>query len=90
MTKSLFTILFLISASVSAQNMDIKNVRIDGDFKLPNIIAPLDFGDNLRYKTNASEYLPIKDYAFTEHVRMVLTQKEENNIKKVSKSAKTM
>ena len=38
------------------------------------------------YKTNASEYLPIKDDIFTEHVRIELTQKEEKKIKKVFNS----
>jgi len=86
MIKSLFAILFLITTGITAQEVDIKNTFIDGNFQLPNSIAPLDYEDFLIYKTNASEYIPLKDKGFNEHVKVDLLKTEERKVASLFKS----
>jgi len=90
MKKLLLVLLFLIGTTGSSQELDIKKVRIDGNFDLPNSIEPLDYEDFLIFKTNASGYLPVKDDVFQEHIRANLTQDEEQKVRKIfdSKSKK--
>ena len=76
-----FAVVLLMVFSAKAQNTDVKNTRIDGEFKLPNVIAPLDYSDDEIYRTNASEYLPVKDVKFKEQVRKNLTPDEEKELK---------
>jgi hypothetical protein len=83
MKKLLFAFLLLVATLGSSQEMDIKKVRIAGNFDLPNSIEPLDYEDFLIFKTNASEYLPVKDDVFQEHIRFNLTQDEEQKIRKI-------
>lgn len=78
--KSLFAVLIFVSLDVTAQQIDIKSTIIDGAYKLPNFAAPLDYSDDLIFKTNASAYLPVKDQATTEHVRGNVTQEELEKI----------
>ena len=81
--KNTFLIIFLTFACYSfAQVTDIKTVKIDGEFKLPNVIAPLDYSDDEIYATNASRYLPVKDSVFFEQVRKGLSPKEEKQMEK--------
>lgn len=89
--KSLFAVLMLFSIGVTAQQIDIKNTFIDGDYKLPNLAAPLDYSDDVIFKTNASAYLPVKDEAYTEHVRNSYSQFEEQKITAIfSSNAKNL
>lgn len=81
MKKLLLAVLLLTSTIGSSQKMDIKKVRIDGNFSLPSSIEPLDYGDFIKFKTMASEYIPIKDDTFIEHVRSGLSSNEEKRIK---------
>lgn len=81
--KLYFTVLMLFSLSGIAQEVDIKNTLIDGEYKIPNLIAPLDYSDHLIYKTNASEYLPVKDLALPEHVRSSLSSSEEKAVNQI-------
>lgn len=84
--KSLFAVLMLLSLGVTAQKIDIKNTLIEGEYKLPNLAAPLDYSDDVIFKTNASAYIPVKDQAIPEHVRNTLTQQEEQKVSAVFSS----
>ena len=75
--RSIFTIIIILCIKISAQPVDIKNSLIDGKFKLPNTVPALNYEDNLIFKTNSSEYIPIKDEPFIEHVRSSLTINEQ-------------
>ena len=86
--KSFFAIIFFASIIISAQHVDIKNTFIDGEYKLPNLVPALDYEDNLIYASNASEYIPVKDESFIEHVRNNLTSDEQQQIQR-SFSAKS-
>lgn len=81
--KSLFAALMLLSFNLTAQKIDIKNTLIDGEYKLPNLAAPLDYSDDIIFKTNASTYLPVKDVARAEHIRTSLIPTEEKKIANV-------
>ena len=76
-------VLIAASALLNAQNVDIKNTRIDGEFKLPNVIAPLDYSDDEIYITNASKYLPVKDDEFLEQERKSMTAMETKEVQKL-------
>jgi len=78
--KSVFAIILLATITISAQKVNIKNTFIDGEYELPNLVPALDYEDDLIYKTNASEYIPVKDEEFIEHVRSNISKKEEENI----------
>lgn len=78
--KSFLSILMVISLGVSAQQIDIKNTFIEGEYKLPNSIAPLDYSDHAIYKTNASAYLPVQDTPCTEHFRGAISPDEKKRI----------
>jgi len=54
--KLIFAIILLISGTLSAQHVDIKNTLIEGEYKLPNLLPALNYEDDLIYKTSASEY----------------------------------
>jgi len=86
MNKLLFAFLLATWIQGSAQEIDIKKTRIDGDFILPNSIAPLDYDDFIKFKTNASEYTPVKDEVFYEHVRVHLSPSEMKKIEKLFNS----
>ncbi len=80
----LFLITYFLTISfIAAQNVDIKNTLIDGEYKLPNVIAGLDYEDDQIYATNASKYIPVKDEVFVEHVRSKLSQPEKEKIEKL-------
>jgi len=79
--KVLFAVLFALFFTQSPDEVDIKNTRIEGDFKVPNTIAPLDYGDDVIYQTNATKYIPVKDAVFTEHIRVNLGTEEEQGMK---------
>lgn len=81
--KSLFVIIVFAFITTSAQQVDIKNSLIDGDYKLPNLVPALDYEDDLIYKTNASKYIPVVDEIFVEHVRGKISKKEEEEIRKI-------
>lgn len=78
--RAIFAIIIFLCINISAQPVDIKNSLISGKFKLPNTVPSLDYEDNLIYKTNASEYIPIKDEPFIEHVRSSLTMNEQQQV----------
>lgn len=78
--KSLLAIILLASIAISAQSVDMKKTFIDGDYKLPNLVPALDYEDDLIYKTNASEYIPVSDSEFVEHVRSNISQKDKEKI----------
>jgi len=78
--RYLLVLLLFMSTSSFAQQIDIKNSFIEGKYKLPNNIAPLDYEDELIYRTDASKYCPVKDEAFIEHIRTPLTKEEEKKI----------
>ncbi len=59
---------------------------VQGDFNLPNLIAPLDYEDFLEHKTNASDYIPVDDKIFIEHIRNKTTENEELRVNKVFES----
>jgi len=78
--KLLFAIILMASVTISAQQVDMKKTFIDGEYKLPNLVPALDYADDLIFKTNAIEYIPVKDAEFIEHVRGNISQKEKENI----------
>ncbi len=78
--KSLLIIILLLFLSTADKEVDIKNTLINGNYKLPNTIEPLDFDDFLLYKTSASKYIPVKDEAFPEHIRIELSQVERETV----------
>lgn len=86
--KNLIYILFTCSTFILSQTVDIRNTKINGDYKLPNILPSLTYDDDLKYYTNASQYIPIKDKPFIEHVRISLTMDEETNIKQAFQNRK--
>ena len=84
--KFIFASIFFASIIITAQQVDIKNTFIEGKFKLPNTLPALSYEDNLIYETNASQYCPVKDEIFLEHVRVNLSQKEELKINDIFSS----
>ncbi|VAX27250.1 hypothetical protein MNBD_IGNAVI01-1631, partial [hydrothermal vent metagenome] len=78
--KLLFSITLFLSISINGQQVDIKNTLIEGEFKLPNVVAPLDYEDDQIYITNATEYIPVKDEIFIEHVRGKVSSDEQQKI----------
>lgn len=83
--RLLITTLLLIGYLANAQSVDLENVRIKGEYKLPNNIAGLDYGDNQELRTDASRYIPVKDKSFIEHVRVEVEASEEERINKIFK-----
>ncbi len=81
MKKLLLAVLLLISTIGSSQKTDIKKVHVNGNFSLPSSIEPIDYEDFIKFKTMATEYIPVKDDEFIEHVRSELTSNEEKKIK---------
>ncbi len=78
------TICILLSVfTVNRDDIDIRNTRIDGEFKLPNTAAPLNYEDYLALATNASAYLPVKDGAFVEHVRAICPSAEQDALAEI-------
>ena len=86
MKKLFFTLLFLAGITLFAQKPDIKTVQINGEFKLPNLISPLDYEDELDLCTDASKYCPIGDKSFFEHLRVNLSADELKNLNKIFNS----
>jgi hypothetical protein len=96
MIKFSYIVLFLIlyyihpsaAQSVSAvdknQKSELKNLSptdlVEGDFKLPNVVPPLDYEDDQALLTNATEYIPVQDISFVEEVREGLTADEEEEV----------
>jgi len=85
--KSKFIVICLIYITVMAQHVDIKKTFIDGEYKLPNIVWSLDSEDDLEYKTNASQYCPVQDEEFVEHVRTEITGNENKEIEEFFSTA---
>ncbi|MEQ8556173.1 MAG: two-component regulator propeller domain-containing protein [Cyclobacteriaceae bacterium] len=63
-----------------SQSLDIKEVRIDGDFILPNTVPPLDYDSYFKFKTRSSEYIPVKDQSFIEHECTSISDSEQNAV----------
>ena len=53
------------------------------DYKLPNLVPALDYDDDLKFKTDASKYIPVKDMPFVEHIRVPVTDFEMENIEDI-------
>ena len=81
--KSLYIIIILFTVTITAQSIDIKKSLIEGEFNLPNTVPALDYEDNLIYKTNATDYIPLKDEPFVEHVRIPLTINEQQRFQEL-------
>ncbi len=47
-----------------------------GEYQLPNTVAPLDYEDHQVFRTNATDYIPIEDTTYSEHVRTPLGLQE--------------
>ena len=86
MNKLLITILFLSSITLFAQKIDIKTVKINGEYKLPNLISPLDYEDEVDLRTDASKYCPVGDKVFIEHVRVNLSSGELKDLDRIFSS----
>ena len=82
--KSVYIIIILFTVTITAQSIDIKKTLIEGEFNLPNTVPALDYEDNLIYKTNATDYIPIKDEPFVEHVRIPLKINEQQRFQELS------
>ncbi len=68
---------FLIAPFIiSAQTVNIKEARIDGDFILPNTVPPLDYDSYFKFKTQSKPYIPVKDLSFIEHERSAISTPE--------------
>ncbi len=70
-------LIFLVSQDARVSAQEIESSQTDSDYTLPNIIAPLDYVDYEVFKSNATEYIPVADDPFLEHVRASLTEDEE-------------
>ena len=87
--RKLLLLLFLSTGfSLLAQVENIKEVRIEGEFKLPNLIAPLDYEDEQIYRTDATSYIPVADNPFIEHVRTTASADELKRVSKIFDSGK--
>ncbi len=87
--RKLLLLLFLSTGfSLLAQVENIKEVRIEGEFKLPNLIAPLDYEDEQIYRTDATSYIPVVDSPFIEHVRTTASADEIKRVSKIFDSGK--
>ena len=73
---------FTYSIIIFGQSADIKNAKVNGNYKLPNVLPALNYDDDLKYYTNASQYIPVKDEAFIEQIRESLTNEENENLVK--------
>ena len=83
MKSALLIISLLLIQSASSNEIDIQNIRITGDYSLPNVLPPLDDEDDQQYLTNASQYCPVADELFEEHVRVEISDKDRKRIEKV-------
>jgi hypothetical protein len=54
--------------------------RIDGDFKLPNVVPALDSEDDKKLMTQATVYIPLTDTLFKEQIRMPVTAEEKREL----------
>ena len=81
--KTLVIVFFLLFVSIIAQSLEIKDNLIEGEFKLPNTVPALDYEDDIIYKTNASEYIPIKDEPFIEQIRSPINADEEIRLQEI-------
>jgi hypothetical protein len=89
--KTTIALITFFLLSPSDPGVDIKNSRIDGDFTLPNVVPPLDYGDNSQLATHASRYIPVPDTLFLEHERIHCTSVEEAKYQELfSSRAKTL
>ncbi len=57
--------------------------EIDGDYKLPNLVPALDYDDDLELMTHATEYIPVQDTLFVEHVRQSPDKEELKQVEKL-------
>jgi len=57
-----------------------ENIRINGDYRLPNVVPALDSEDDLKLMTNASSYSPLPDTLYPEQQRVPLTPEEERQL----------
>ena len=82
--KLIIKIIFWLTSSIIifGQSTDIKNAKVNGIYKLPNVLPALNYDDDLKYYTNASRYIPVKDEAFIEQIRESLTNEENENLVK--------
>ncbi|MBL7092850.1 exo-alpha-sialidase [candidate division KSB1 bacterium] len=81
----------LIQLTCSRPNGGIKHFTINEDwifqdaliskeYKLPNVVPALDYDDDVGLLSNSSEYYPVKDEPFIEHVRGKISADEEKEI----------
>ncbi|MBI3117125.1 MAG: hypothetical protein HYZ00_00455, partial [Candidatus Hydrogenedentes bacterium] len=54
--------------------------RVTCEYKLPNNVPALDSGDDRAQSTHATEYIPLPDTPFVEHVRGKLSPEEEKRV----------
>ncbi len=83
MNRLLLLILLATTLSLSAQVENIKSISIEGEYKLPNLIAPLDYEDEQILRTDASSYIPVVDRPFVEHVRAAISTVELKRVSKI-------
>jgi len=97
MQRLLFIIAILFSTLYSAPKSDddahqltshdepalSSQVPITKEFKLPNVVPPLDYDDDLEAMTFASKYCPVKDEPFIEHVRGRLMADEAKKVRRL-------
>ena len=73
-------LLFFVPFLALSQSIDIKKVRIDGDFTLPNTVPPLDYDNDYKFRTQSKSYIPVKDQSFTEHERTSISASELDQV----------
>jgi len=60
-----------------------QDALISEDYKLPNVLPPLDYEDDIGLLTHASQYCPVKDEPFVEHFRGKISANKEKEILKL-------
>ncbi len=82
---SMLYIIIIFLSFMSIQLLPAQQVpttdRVEGKYKLPNIVPALDSQDDLPLMTNATSYIPVNDYTFTEHIRGLMTEEEKKEVK---------
>ena len=73
-------LLFFVPFLALSQSIDIKKVRIDGDFTLPNTVPPLDYDNDYKFRTQSKSYIPVKDHPFIEHERTSISASELDQV----------
>jgi hypothetical protein len=81
MYKVIFAILLSTFTYGQIENIPLK--LKPGDYRLPNLVPALDYEDDLKFKTGASNYIPVKDIPFIEHIRVPVKKSEMENLKEI-------